>query len=242
MLEPIRRSHASAGIFLDFDGTMAEIVERPEVARPFPGMLQALEELASSYEVVAVLSGRPTSDLRRLVPIRGVETFGYYGLTGLSAAQHLLGGVRDQVARIADSVPGAWMENKGPTLAVHYRSVSDSQQPERKLEPPLLELAERKGLGLLRGKKVFELVPSSESGKGEAILREAVARGISACLYAGDDLADLDAFQALERLRDRGVHAVRVAVRTEETPEDLCRRADIVVDRPAGLLTLLESL
>ncbi len=242
MLEPMRRAHASAGIFLDFDGTMAEIVGRPEAARPFPGLLPALEELASSYEVVAVLSGRPTRELRRLVPLRSVEVFGHYGLTGLSAGKHLLRGVFDEVTRIAGSVPGAWVEDKGPTIAVHYRSVSDSHEPERLLEPPLRELAERNGLGLLSGKKVLELVPANEPGKGEAILREALARGISACLYAGDDLADLDAFQALERLRDRDVHAVRVAVRTEETPEELCRQADIVVDRPAGLLTLLESL
>jgi trehalose 6-phosphate phosphatase len=65
---------------------------------------------------------------------------------------------------------------------------------------------------------------------------------LEGCLFAGDDLPDLDAFEALDRLSSAGVATVKVAVRTEETPADLLAAADVAVERPAGLLKLLSRL
>jgi trehalose 6-phosphate phosphatase len=69
----------------------------------------------------------------------------------------------------------------------------------------------------------------------------AVRHALAGCLYAGDDLPDLDAFAALDRMAGERV-TVKVAVRTEETPGELIAAADVVVDRPAGLLRLLSGL
>jgi trehalose 6-phosphate phosphatase len=66
--------------------------------------------------------------------------------------------------------------------------------------------------------------------------------GLDGSLYAGDDLPDLDAFAALDRLATTGVATVKVAVRSEETPTELVEAADLVVDRPAGLVRLLADL
>jgi trehalose 6-phosphate phosphatase len=65
---------------------------------------------------------------------------------------------------------------------------------------------------------------------------------LSAALFAGDDVADLDAFRALDGLADKGLLAIKVAVRGEETPGDLVDAADVVVDGPEGLVELLGQL
>jgi trehalose 6-phosphate phosphatase len=89
---------------------------------------------------------------------------------------------------------------------------------------------------------VLELAPAATPGKGAVILLEARARGLSGCFFAGDDRADLAAFTALDELRADGTVTVKVAVRSEETPHDLIDEADIVVERPSGLLDLLAQL
>ena len=78
--------------------------------------------------------------------------------------------------------------------------------------------------------------------KGGAVERLVGEHALEAVLFAGDDRADLDAFGALDRLAGRGVTAIRVAVRGEETPADLLEAADFAVEGPAGLVELLRSL
>jgi trehalose 6-phosphate phosphatase len=60
--------------------------------------------------------------------------------------------------------------------------------------------------------------------------------------FLGDDVGDLPAYDGLDRLRDAGVHTVRVGVSTEEAPPELLARADVVVDGPAGALEVLQRL
>jgi trehalose 6-phosphate phosphatase len=189
---------------------------------------------------VAVVSGRLAGEVRELVGVPEVEVFGLYGIEGDPS-----GGVRaalPAVERISRRVAGAWVEDKGATLAVHYRQAPDPSSAHRELEGSLQALARDHGLVLLRGKLVLELAPMGAGGKGAVILRECRGRGLEACLYAGDDRADLDAFAALEELGRDGLGTVKVAVRSEETPEDLISAADMVVEGPSGLIGLLAQL
>jgi trehalose 6-phosphate phosphatase len=78
--------------------------------------------------------------------------------------------------------------------------------------------------------------------KGEAVERLAGEHALEAVLYAGDDHADLDAFEAVDRLGMRGAVGVKVAVRGAETPDALVRAADLSVDGPSGLVDLLRQL
>ena len=89
---------------------------------------------------------------------------------------------------------------------------------------------------------VIELAPRATPGKGAVILREAGERGLAACLYAGDDEADVGAFAALDELARRGLTTVKVAVGSEEAPPGLIEAADVVVARPDDLVALLRSL
>jgi trehalose 6-phosphate phosphatase len=240
LLELFKRSRPR-GIFLDFDGTLSEVVSRPERAQPVPKALPLLVELAERYELVAVISGRPTKDVRALLDVPGVQVFGQYGIEqGPSHA--LKASVRSEVEVVAREVEGAWVEDKGASLAVHYRAAPDPAAAEARLRPSLQAIANDHSLILLSGKRVVELAPADTPGKGAVVLREARARGLAACLFAGDDRADLPAFHALDELRADGVAVVKVAVRSEETPADLVEAADVVVERPDGLLELLGRL
>jgi len=201
-----------------------------------------LEELAASYGVVAVLSGRPGREIRRFIPSRRVEVLGLYGMVDPLVSRSSIRAIAPAVRELAGGVPGTFVEDKGSTIAVHYRGAADPGAAERRLAPALRELADRSRMGLLRGKMVLELLPLDAAGKGAALLREVVAHDLIGCLFAGDDVADLDAFRAMDGLREGRVAGLRVAVRSAETPQDLCDAADLVVDGPEGLLELLRAL
>ena len=230
---------ARAAILLDFDGTLAPIVSRPEEVAPVPGAREVLAALATRFRLVAVVSGRPTSDLERLIGLDGVRYEGLYGLPGGLTAPDVL---RTRAEDVAKAVPEAWVEPKGATVAVHYRQAVDPVSARAALAPALVALAEDTGHELFEGKMVFELAPAGESRKGGAVDRLVRGDGLEAALYAGDDLPDLEAFAALDQLAADGLIAVKVAVGGPATPEALRKDADVVVDDPASLVTLLREL
>jgi trehalose 6-phosphate phosphatase len=227
-------------VLLDFDGTLSPIVARPELARIRDGARDAIERLVGRYAVVAVVSGRTNEQLRDLVGIDGVRLAGLYGLADV--APPLSDDVLDAVRDVAARVTGARAEPKGGSVAVHYRAADDPAQAREQLEADLTPIADRAGLTLLAGKMVIELVPADRPLKEGAVERIVVGERLDAVLYAGDDVADLRAFEALDRLAERGVRTVKVAVHGRETPEALSDAADVVVDGPAGLVTLLRGL
>jgi trehalose 6-phosphate phosphatase len=239
-LERFRRSQPR-GIFLDFDGTLSEIVARPDQARPIPRARLFLDRLAARHDLVAVVSGRKSDEVRALLGVRGIEVFGQYGIER-GAEDVQAGEVRRALNKAASEVLGAWIEDKGATLAVHYRGAADPIAAERRLRPAVQAIADRRGLLVLPGKMVLELAPADTPGKGAVILREARARGLMGSLFAGDDRADLAAFAALDELREEGIVTVKVAVRSAETPNDLMDQADVVVEGPGALLDLLARI
>jgi trehalose 6-phosphate phosphatase len=228
-----------AAILLDFDGTLAPIVSQPEDAGIVEGGREVLASLAERYLVVAVISGRPRDSLVGLVGVSGVR---YEGLYGLAAVDSIGPELRKDVEAAAQAVPGAWVEPKGITLAVHYRHASDTIEARGGLAPVLGGIATMHGYDLIEGKMVFELAPAGESRKGGAVKRIVRGTGARAALYAGDDLPDLEAFAALDELAEDDVAAVKVAVGGPETPEALTAAADIVLPDPSQLVALLATL
>jgi trehalose 6-phosphate phosphatase len=229
-----------AGVVLDFDGSLAPIVARPELAAPAAGVREVLTELTGRYAVVAVVTGRRAEEVAALLAVPGVRIEGLYGLEG--AAPELLFAVLPEVERAAAAVPEAWVENKGVSIAVHYRQAADPQRARLALLAGLDPVAADAGMVLLEGKMVLEVVPADRPMKGGAVERIAGEAGLEAVLYAGDDVADLDAFAALDRLRDGGLITVKVAVRGAETPAALVESADVTVEGPDGLVALLRDL
>lgn len=245
-LESVRRSPGTAGLFLDFDGSLSEIVARPELATAAPGVRDLLAGLAETFAIVAVVTGRPSAEVRERLDLPGVEVFGLYGLEEGGAPAAMPAEERDallaDVTECVGAVRGARLEDKGASLAVHFRGVDDPEDAERRLLRGLRSAASRRGMVVLAGKMVLEVAPATTPGKGAPITREARARGLTAILYAGDDLADLDAFAAVDRLWGEGMEGVKVAVGGPETPAALAAAADILVEGPAGLVALLGGL
>jgi trehalose 6-phosphate phosphatase len=231
---------AGVGLFLDFDGTLSEIAPTPQEARPLPGIGELLERLAGGYGLVAVVTGRPSAEVAGVLGAPRVRVFGLYGAEGPDLPP-LRPELRHAVADAARAVPGARLEEKGSSIAVHVRGAPDPTGALGRLRP-LLERAITADEVVLPGRLVLEVAPRAMDDKGRTVERAARDLALTGVLYAGDDLADVAAFDALDRLRDRGVATVRVTVASAEAPPVLLERADVVVDGPAGLVPLLRDL
>jgi trehalose 6-phosphate phosphatase len=240
LLDAFIRMATSAGILLDVDGTLSPIAERPELARLETGADAVLSGLVERYRVVAAVSGRTQEQLERLVGVRGIRLVGSYGLAPGSLPADLI----SAVLSVADQIEGAWVETKGATIAVHYRATPDAISAGGALERQMGAIAAPAEMSVLVGKHVVELVPAGFPLKGGAVERIIEGEGLRAALYAGDDIADLLAFDALDRALEDGrlERVVKVAVRGAETPEDLVSAADLVVEGVSEMIRFLATL
>lgn len=234
-MEPLARLAAApseAAIFLDMDGVLAPIVERPEDAWVPAETRAEVERLAGRYGLVAVVSGRDGEDARRRVGVDGLVYVGSHGLELNPAAEVWAQRLHD----FAATVP--WpVESKRLTISFHYRDAAD----ERAAVVTLDEVAERardEGFTARYGRKVLEILPPISADKGTAVRHLLEDRGLRKALYAGDDTTDLDGFRALDGLE----LAVRVAVASAEGPAALREAADLVVAGPDAFLDVLRRL
>ena len=219
-------------MLLDVDGTLAPIVARPELAA-VPEETQAeVRRLAGRYALVACVSGRSGEEAARLVGVDGVVYVGVHGLELAPEAERWRETLRPFAAE-----RWPWVEDKGLTVAFHWREADDEQQALRTLED-VASRAQSLGLEARWGRKVLELRPPVEADKGTAVRALLAERGLGRALYAGDDTTDLDAFRGLDGLE----LAVRVAVASPEAPAGLREAADLVVASPTELLELLRLL
>lgn len=233
-------------MFADFDGTLSPIVDDPAVAAPVDGVVEVLSRLAERYAVVGVVSGRPVSFLASHLDDPQLRLSGLYGLESQHRREHTyLAGVGawrevvdDLVAEsVAGGPDGMVVESKGLAITLHFRSRPDL---EAQVKAWAQRQAERSGLRVHDAKMSVELRPPIDADKGSALL--AIAGGLSAVCFLGDDLGDLPAFDALDRLARSGVATVRVAIRSAEAPPELLERADVVLDGPGAGVDLLRSL
>jgi trehalose 6-phosphate phosphatase len=204
------------------------------------GVRETLASLGERYRLVAIVTGRRAEEVAARIGAPHLSILGLYGSE--DEAPELVGAAFPSAVEAARVVPQAWVEDKGASVAVHYRQAPDPPAARAALLVALQPIATSSGLDLVEGKMVVELVPAGRPMKGAAVERLAREHGLEAVLYAGDDHADLDAFAALDRLERDGVHVVRVAVHGDETPEALESAADLVVQGPSGLVETLRTL
>jgi trehalose-phosphatase len=236
--DELSRRPSRSGILLDVDGTLAPIVARPELAQVPAETLSVLGRLARRLSVVAAISGRRSEEVRALVPVEGVEAVGTHGLEAEPPlAPEVLRAIQDVAASV-----GAWVEAKGAAAAVHFRGMDEPAAAAAAAEPLLVEVAAAHGLELLGGKRILELTPAGRPRKGGAVERIARERGLQAVVFAGDDVGDLDAFEALRRLREGGVWTCGIASVGPETTPAIAEEADLSVEGPAGVVSLLSAI
>ena len=260
--DAVRDVLRGAVVGLDFDGTLAPVVDDPEAARLHPGAPAVLLELAEAVRAIAVITGRPArqaiamgdlDSLGNAMLERGAElfVFGQYGNERWSATEQRIRSPRPpaglatferelpSVLRAAGA-PDAYIEEKGLAVAVHTRRMDDPAGAFKRLVAPITSLAERHHLAVEPGRNVIE-IRSGDMHKGHAVRTFVAEQEAAGVIFGGDDLGDIEAFEAVRSLRADGLPGLVVCSASHEVP-DLVELADVVVDGPAGILELLDGL
>lgn len=249
-LEFILEEPSSTVFASDFDGTLAPISEDPTTASPEDGVAESLVTLATALQRVAIVSGRPAAFLRDRLGedvARECALFGRYGAEQLQSDGSIL--TRDAGSALGDVVqrlriacaeidPRVLVEDKSGSVALHWRGAPYAEDAVRTLAA---RAALEAGLEVREGKMIVDLVRAGAPTKGStisALLNETS----TACCFVGDDVGDLDGFDALDRFESRGGHALRVAVASSELPKELADRADLIVPGPSATAAMLEKI
>lgn len=215
-----RRPGARRTLLLDLDGTLAPLARTPSQATVPLQTLEALRRLVRQGWTVAIVSGRPAVEARRMVPVRGVKIFGGHGLEGSwspRVSRRSNPGLRRRLSelaraarRLSSGTPGLLVELKPTGLALHDRQVPRRLRASwhRRFDE-WLERQDLRGLERIDGKCVIELRPTG-AHKGQVVATLPARRDAplpdASLVGVGDDRTDEDLFDAL---RGRGL-AVRV--------------------------------
>lgn len=227
------RTAGALALFLDYDGTLTPIVRHPSQARLVEGTRRLLRRLSVEEGVwVAVVSGRALEDVRRMTGVNRICYVGNHGLElegpNLRYVNPMAKKCRPVLRRIAhrlkeavSPIPGAWIEDKGFTLTLHFRQAAPAGKKLARgvFQGVVRPYREKKQVRITAGKEVFEVRPPVRWTKGTAVSwllarqelaglarRAALSPGPVLPVYIGDDLTDEDAFRAL------GKRGISVAV------------------------------
>jgi trehalose 6-phosphate phosphatase len=261
LFEAVVREAASTVVGLDFDGTLAPIVDDPERAHIHPDAPEVLVELASRVRGIAVVTGRPA---RQVLALGGLDevgdalgeaghelfVFGQYGNERWSSVNRRIASPRPPhgLASFLLGLPSllrraeasdAYVEHKGLAVAVHTRRLDDPEGAYDRLLPLLSEAAGRHDLAVEPGRHVVE-VRARGTHKGDAVETLVAELGAGGFLFVGDDLGDVEAFEEVLDLRERGMPTLLVCSGSEEQPA-LVPLSDLVVEGPEGVLDLLRE-
>jgi len=254
--EPLRSDPGRGAILLDVDGTLAPIVRHAADAHVPEATRTLLIAVARRYGLVACISGRRAANARQIVSIGSIAYIGNHGgelLRPGATEVELDPEVASWTRRIHEFVDREWdgdwdrlrvrREDKQAISAFHWRGAPDEDAAQAAVSA-LAQRAEHAGLSVHWGRKVLEVRPPVAIDKGKGIMSLLRTAEIDVALYAGDDTTDLDAFRALRGLVDEGrmSEAICIGVRSDETPPELEREADLLVDGPMGVRSVLEAL
>lgn len=233
---PLPRPDDRWALFLDVDGTLVAIAETPEAVRAEPELLQLLERLAAAnHGALALVSGRTLAGIDAVLKPLRLPAAGLHGwerrradgtLVPSGEPTAILAPLRRVLAAFAAVRPGLRLEDKGGSLALHYRlaphyaAVVCQRAREIAAAEPQLRLIE--------GRKVVEFVPCG-SDKGAAIADFLAEPPFAGCIpvYAGDDATDEDGFAAVNRLGGLSVKVSNPETRAGHSSEARYRLSSI---------------
>jgi trehalose 6-phosphate phosphatase len=236
-------------VFFDFDGTLSEIVNDPDAARPVTGASEALQQLAQRCPV-AILSGRDLADVSKRVGLPGVWYAGSHGfeLTAPDGTHHqneaaataipVLEQAAAQLREQIGSIPGVVVEHKRFGVAVHYRNAARERVGE--VSAAVRTAGQRDALRVTTGREVIELRPDLDWDKGKTLhwvidhLQQAGSNPLLP-IYLGDDITDEDAFDAV------CADGVPIVVRHTDDG-DRATAALFALDSPAQVAEFTERL
>ena len=236
---------APSALVLDIDGTISNIVSRPEEATVSDGIKDSLRRLSQHLSLVAVITAREERVARLMVGVDTLTYVGNYALRSTQAGPGESSGLHDLIGVVRPllaAMPCVMLEEKGIAFSLHYRNCLERGMRERLIA--LIEpLALTAGAKLVEGKQVIEVVPARLPHKGSAVAAVLDAAAIRGTVYLGDDLSDIPAFrEVVRRRRERRMPALAIAVVDSETPAALRAAADIELYGVGQVAQFLERL
>lgn len=249
-------------VALDFDGTLAPIVDDPSAAHIHVDAAEVLDRLAAEVRGIAVITGRPARQVLALGGLdevgdaiaehdRELVVLGQYGNERWTSHLRrvitpkpppgLSGLIRElpRLLREADA-PDAWIEEKGLAVAVHTRRLPDPAAAFERLLPVLTAAARERRLVVEPGRMVIE-IRAGGTDKGKALSALVSEFEASAVVFVGDDLGDVPAFEAALKVRAAGFPSLLVCSGSDEQ-QTLREIVDVVVDGPDGVMRFLRGL
>ncbi len=236
-------------LFLDYDGTLADLAPTPEHVHPDPELVELLTRLDARARIrLAVISGRRLSHVERLVPVPGVLLAGTYGVemrmpTGEQVnrvayedVRPVLASIKPRWSQLIDGREGFFLEDKGWSLALHARFADDNEAEDVLADARRVatRTAASDSFRVLGGHKFLEVGPTlAHKGKTVAYLLDAHPWPGAQLLYLGDDDKDEEAFGVIQA---RAGVAIRVAPEPRETKADYC------LESPRAVRRWLETL
>ncbi len=197
-------------LFLDYDGTLTPIVKKPELAKLDSQLKKLLRKISVKYPT-AIISGRPLKEIKKLVGIKNIIYSGNHGLeieiNGKKIIQNASRESKKEICRIKDKlakeikkIDGAFLEDKGLTLSIHWRLVNKKNL--LKLFATIRAVIRNNSCVVLtKGKKVWEIRPNINWNKGNAVRFILSLLPTAYCplpIFIGDDTTDEDAFRTLK--------------------------------------------
>jgi trehalose-phosphatase len=240
-------------VFLDYDGTLTPIVDRPEDAVCSESMRDAVRGLAGRC-TVCVVSGRDRRVVQRLMGVDDLVVAGSHGFDIWSPEggaiereegvgfEELLRQVTGRLREEVGSLEGALIEPKRISVALHYRLVAEAERPRIKAVVDAVLGEHPDQLRVTPGKMVYEIQPKLDWDKGRAVLYLLETLGLDGDdvvpLYLGDDITDEDAFEAL------ATRGIGIFVGDADDPEVAGRStaADYVLASPQEVERFLGGL
>ena len=256
LLDDFRGHPRESAVLFDIDGVLAPIVPHAADARVPDEALALLGALAGRYLVAGVISGRGMGDIDRMVPVPGLARGGNHGLEVADPGQaaHVVPGADAAIARLrrfVDAIDpgelarrGAWMEDKGASVSLHYREAPDPRATGTWLRGEVQPAALAAGLRTRDGKMILELLPDVDVDKGSALAAIVADAGARRVLYVGDDHTDADAWRAMrEMVADARLdRAWCVLADCPEVDPRVRAQADEAVPGTDGVLVLMRAL
>ena len=236
------KNDQKTAIVTDVDGTISQIAPTPGEAVLSPPMKDVILRLSEKFQMVAVVSGRPVEDVKRMIGIEGLLYVGNHGMEYMKNGRihvdedtkRYIQSINEAACKIKKeescNAEGVLLEDKGLCFSIHYRLCKDPNAREILLNA-LKDMEELKGLQIKEGRKIIEIRPPTGYDKGKILERIIHENNISRLLYLGDDVTDSDAFQKLNELKSQGkVDAESIIIISGEIPSKIKEEASYFLE------------
>ena len=237
------------GIVSDIDGTISSITPSPEQATVPTTIVRILKELIEHKIFIALISGRDLPQARHMVGLDKAVYVGNHGLSiwengtkrVMSGTEKFIDLARHTLDELAGlDLPGLIVENKGPAIAFHYRQAKDSAIARRTILSCIEASPSARSFQVCEGRMVVELRPPLDVTKGTALQQLVQSYNLRGLICLGDDITDIDMFQAARKLSNTKTACVAVA--SDELSPDVASSADYSVNGVTGVEHLLEQV